>query len=291
MIGIVDQPIANALDWTVCPPVRWLSSRFKVRYLADPFPWPGRSDIILCENYDFATSVGSIHRLGIKNGRIISEAEQNFSFSCHLSFPFLFMHEGEVYAMPESAAAQELSIFCWKETEQRWKKIATPLSGVAAADSVIFEEGGYFWIAYTDANLGAWDNLNLIYASSLTGSWRPHAANPVIRGLQHSRCGGTPFRKDGKLYRPAQDCTKRYGGALRIMRITECSIESFREEEATQIQPAHGKNPHGFHHLSAWGDKCLVDGKRMMFSPTMVLDKAMRRLLRTMDFFSPPASK
>jgi hypothetical protein len=280
MIGVIDQPIASAVQWKTCPPIRWLSARSQRRYLADPFPWPGSSDEVLCENYDFTTRLGCIKRLKIKDDRIVSETIEKFPLPGHLSFPFLFEHEGSAYALPESAAAREMSLFRWEPEKKEWNKIASPLKDVAAADSVLFRFGDLFWIAYTDVEMTAAGNLNLLYAPSLAGPWQPHASNPVVRGTESSRCGGTPFYVGDTLYRPAQDCSRCYGWALRIMRILECSPAAFREEEVARVSPVGGENPHGIHTLSAWGDRCLVDGKRWMFSPGQVLGKIGRRLAR-----------
>lgn len=279
MIGVIDQPIGNALAWTKCPPVRWLSERSSKRYLADPFAWPDRLDTVLCENYDYDAELGSIHKLGIRGDRIVSEGVEAFSLPGHLSFPFLFGHEGAVYALPESSSARELTLFRWGPEKREWSKIVSLLRDVAAADSVLFQHNGLFWVAYTDVDQSATENLNLLYAPSLTGPWQKHPLNPVVRGAEISRCGGTPFVAGGKLYRPVQDCSSCYGGAIRIMEVVACSPEVFCEREVTVILPKKGgMNPHGLHTLSAWGDRCLVDGKRMVFSPGHVLKKIRRRL-------------
>ncbi|MDD4616419.1 MAG: hypothetical protein PHW76_04780 [Alphaproteobacteria bacterium] len=282
MIGVIDEPITNAINWKKCPPVRWLSGRSSKRYLADPFAWPGSCDTVFCEEYDYKTKIGSIKRLKIKNDRIIFENAETFPLKGHLSFPFLFEREGTVYALPESSAARELALFKWEPISNEWVKIASPLEGAATADSILFEHGGLFWIAYTEVSdvHPAHDNLNLLYSTTFEGPWQPHKANPVIRGSSCSRCGGTPFYIDGVLYRPAQDCSRCYGGALRLMRVLECSPESYREEEASFLSPTDFQNPDGLHTLSAWGDRCLVDGKRHVFSPMEVLRKLSRRIAR-----------
>jgi hypothetical protein len=88
------------------------------------------------------------------------------------------------------------------------------------------------------------------------------------------------FEVGGKLYRPAQDCARRYGGALRIMEITEWTVNAYRESEVTHITPSSAAYPDGFHSLVAWGeDHCLVDGMRLTFSARLVWSKLKRRVL------------
>ena len=284
MIGVIDAPIANAPAWTSCPPIRWLAPSPRNGYLADPFGWPGRDNLILCEHYDFATEIGTLRRLTVDGDRIVGERNEPLPLPCHLSFPYLFDHDGAVYLMPESCGARRLALFRWHEETKSWDEVSpAPLEGVAAADSVLFEHDGLFWIAYTDVDLGAADNLNLVYASRLEGPWTPHPANPVRRGAESSRCGGTPFRAEGALYRPAQDCSETYGGGLRLMRVLECSPARYREEEVVRLKPSDRQKPHGLHSLCAWGDRCLVDGKRMEISPRQIMKKAVRRLLRALS--------
>jgi hypothetical protein len=277
MIGIVDAPIETSLQWTSCPQVRWIGERSEKRYLADPFMWPGDASAILCEDYNFRMELGSIKRLMLEDTRIVQESPVRIPPPGHASYPFLFAHDGNVYCLPETSAVRCLMLLSWEN--RSFREVSTPLANTAAADSVLFTHEGRFWIAYTDTDIGRFDNLNLCYAESLAGPWRQHPGNPVKLDPRSSRAGGTPFSANGRLYRPAQDCSETYGGAIRIMRIAECTPERYREEEVTRIAPEQGgANPHGFHTLSAFGDACLVDGKRMMFSPADIYRKVKKRL-------------
>lgn len=280
MIGVIDEPIANAVKWKKIPSIRWISRRSSTGYLADPFPWPGEPETVLCERYDFKSEIGAIKRLRIKNNCIVSEAFEEMPLFGHLSYPFLFEHDGTVYALPESSAARELALLQWKPDRKEWEKKTTLLKNKAVADSTIFKHGGFFWIAYTETEQNPADNLNLLYASSLDGPWHEHPDNPVARGAKSSRCAGTPFLVDGVLHRPAQDCSRRYGGGIRLKRVLTCSPTLFEEEEVAYLGPADKENPHGIHTLSAWGDKCLVDGKRHVFIGWIVWRKIVRRLSR-----------
>lgn len=285
MIGWIDQPIENAIHWKTCPPIHWMGQHSDKRYLADPFAWPGQKDIILCENYDFQTRLGTLHMLNIKGGAILSEREIALPLLGHLSFPFMFKNGENIFLIPESCAARRVTIFQWHLKEQAWREFATPLSDTAAADSVLFEHEGYFWLAYTNTDLSPFDNLNLCYAPTLQGPWLKHQGNPVKRDLRTARCGGTPFRVGEKFYRPAQDCSETYGGAIIIMEIVECSPSIFREKEVTLIAAQRdGMNPHGLHTLAAWGNKCLVDGKRMMFSPSFFVKRLGRFIKKSFLF-------
>jgi hypothetical protein len=84
----------------------------------------------------------------------------------------------------------------------------------------------------------------------------------VKTDVRNSRPGGTPFVHEGRLYRPAQDCSVRYGWRLVINEIVELSASDFREVPVRVIGPLEASPyPHGFHTLSACGPFTLVDAK------------------------------
>lgn len=277
MIGIVKKPIESSLQWKTLPEVHWLGPREKHRYLADPFALPDDPSVLYCEEFDYETQLGKLISLEIENGRITQELEMRQPLPGHLSYPYLFKHDGKTYALPESCSARTLELFLLQDGE--WVPHSTILNNTAAADSILFEYNGLFWVAYTDVDLGGFDNLNLLFATSLEGPWQTHPQNPVSLDPRTSRCGGTPFTVINTLYRPAQDCSRTYGGSIRIMEILECTPERYEEVETTHILPSPGLNPHGFHTLSMCGDYCLIDAKRMQCSPKHIWRKIKRRLM------------
>jgi hypothetical protein len=278
MVGIIEQPIANSLTWTQVPPIHWLASFDSKYYLADPFPWPGSADTLLCEEYNVIERQGHIVALKCDASGIIDRIKIDLPVAGHLSFPFIFMHDGQVYLMPESCIANRLEIFRWLEQNGQWVSHASVFKNKAVADAALFEKDGLFWISYTDVSEDPHDNLNLIYASDLTGPWTPHPLNPVRRGRESSRNAGGLFEVNGKLYRPAQDCSKAYGGAIRIMEVTVCTPKQYLEKEITHITPVSPTYPDGLHTLQAWGDKCLVDGMKVVFSPQLLWRKIRKRM-------------
>ncbi|MFO1242196.1 MAG: hypothetical protein U1E36_03210 [Rickettsiales bacterium] len=276
MIGRVYQPIQVSLTWKKLPYIEWIGTREAHRYLADPFALPGDDTVIFCEEFDYKTQLGRLISLEVDGKTITQELEIPPPLPGHLSFPYTFEHEGNIYALPESCSARTLQLF--RLEDGHWQLHTTILENKAAADSILFQHAGKFWVAYTDVDIDPFDNLNLCYADLLQGPWQAHAGNPVVLDPRRARCGGTPFLVHGKLYRPAQDCSEVYGGSIRIMEILTCDPERYEEREITHILPEPGLNPHGFHTLSMSGDTCLIDAKRMMFSTKHLMRKIKNRL-------------
>ena len=72
------------------------------------------------------------------------------------------------------------------------------------------------------------------------------------------------FAHQGALFRPAQDCSRRYGGAIAINRIVDLTPTRFREETISVLRPSPSWAwPDGMHTLNALDDVVIVDALRV----------------------------
>jgi hypothetical protein len=184
-----------------------------------------------------------------------------------MSYPFLFRHEGEIYCVPETSEAREVALYQAERFPYRWTRVCTLLADVAALDPTLFQWEGRWWLMCTHGDSRPQETLFIYYSHSLRGPWAAHRRNPVVIDIRSARPAGTPFLHRGALYRPAQDCSGRYGGSITVTRVLELSPASFRQEIVRTVRPdLHGPYRHGMHTLSAAGDITLVDGCRLIFS-------------------------
>jgi hypothetical protein len=169
------------------------------------------------------------------------------------------------------------------DKDGRWHSPVTILNDVGAADPVIFQWQGRFWLAYADTDLGAQDTLCLAHADRIEGPWEPHRGPPRLHDKGGARLAGRYFEHEGVLYRPGQDCRATYGAATVLYRVDECSETAYRETLVKTLSPdPHGPLPHGLHTLSAWGDRTLVDGKRMIMNTPVLRRRVASRLGRVL---------
>lgn len=204
----------------------------------------------------------------------------------HRSYPYLFAHDGQVYCVPEASETGRVTLYRAVHPPGEWEEVATLMDGVSAVDTTIFRHDGLWWMMYTDGREGPHHVLYARHAEHLEGPWRPHAANPVKVDIHTARPAGTPFRVDGRLIRPAQDCGRRYGEAVVLNRVLALTPDRFVEEPVRRVGPfREGPYPDGMHTLSRVGpDLTLVDGNRVRFSPRESLRRCgwlYRRLFRT----------
>jgi hypothetical protein len=100
-------------------------------------------------------------------------------------------------------------------------------------------------------------------ADSPLGPWRPHPGNPVQSDIRYTRPGGRLFRHGGKLLRPAQDCSLRYGGALWLMEVTAMTPQAYSEIPIRRLDPLDLPGNLCLHHRDATQRFEFVDGMRL----------------------------
>jgi hypothetical protein len=185
----------------------------------------------------------------------------------HLSYPQTFANDGTIYCLPEQSQARKVALYRLDPASLALTSPVTLLEGVAGVDCTIFRHDSYWWILGCDND--DMDQVKLFgwFSERLEGPWCPHPLNPLKTDAAGSRPAGSVFVHDGRLYRPAQDCSRTYGGAVVINEILELSPERFRERWVARIEPKPGSPyPDGVHTISSIGDRTVIDAKRHEFS-------------------------
>jgi hypothetical protein len=269
-IGVIEQPICRLVAAFNPAAIRWLDVPFE-GFLADPFglPGPDGSPTILAEAFPWKERRGHIAAIASRRDGTASITPTSLTFDTHVSYPQIIEHGGEIYCIPESAAQGRVQLFRALEFPSRWAFDRVLLEGFAGADTTVIRYRQRWWMFTCNHADQDEAKLFIFHSAELHGPWTPHALNPVKCDLRSSRPAGTPFRgEDGALYRPAQDCSQVYGGALVINRVTRLTPDEFREEVAAHLRPdPAGPCPDGLHTLSAVGGMTLVDGKRHELLP------------------------
>jgi len=87
----------------------------------------------------------------------------------------------------------------------------------------------------------------------------------------------------GVLQLPVQDCTRTYGGGVRLLQVRELKPDRFEAEAQGLLAPPPqaGAYRAGLHTLSACGDHTLIDVKRIDRSARGLVIALQRRLGRS----------
>jgi hypothetical protein len=257
---IVERGAIDHAATTWCPPHR------PGFFIADPFGWErDGKEQILVEEYD-QTTRGWISRLARPRPGGPLELAVEIEEPHHMSYPCLYREDDQVYCVPETYQAGGACLYRLG-SNGRWDLVRTIVEG-PIVDPTLFRHGGYYWLLCTHQDDGSWGNQKLhgYRAESLTATWTPHPLNPLKSDITSCRPAGRPFEIGGVLYRPSQDCSRTYGGAVVINRVDRLSPTEFSESVAATIRPLEsGPYPHGLHTINRVTDGTVIDGKRFIF--------------------------
>lgn len=257
--------VAFAFGQSVNPELRGFARLVppRERDWADPFPLEhnGRHYIFF-EEVPFATRKGRIAMVEVDRAGRWSAPQPVLERDYHLSYPFLFEHEGRLYMIPESAERRTVELWRCVDFPLQWQLERVLLDGVRLADVTLHRAGERWWMFASCApgESGHFDDeLCLFSAERLAGPWQPHARNPVKSDPRGSRPAGRLFLRNGELYRPAQICVPRYGAGLAVHRVVRLCQQEYAERPVERIVPAPASGLLGLHTMNHAGDLVVVD--------------------------------
>jgi hypothetical protein len=251
--GTSDGPARGAFQ-TLSPPTD--------RYWADPFPVRVGNDwYIFHEELPFATGKGRIVvTLLDAAGKAVGPIpvlEQDY----HMSYPFVFQWDGDWFMIPQTAS-RRIELYHCRRFPSQWNLERVLIPDVTASDPTLAFLHGRWWLfANVPAYGVTWhhDELQLFHADSPLGPWAPHRNNPIKSDVRSARPAGRIFERDGQFYRPAQDCSQRYGYAVSINRILSLDAETYQEVEVDRIVPNGRPNVIGVHTFNRADDITVID--------------------------------
>lgn len=236
-------------------------------YFADPFLWDhGGETFCFFEEYVYATGQGHISAGRLVEGELV-DVRPVLQTGYHLSFPFLFAHDGDLYMLPETSQVRRLEVWKCVRFPDRWERFATALDGVSASDSTLNLIDGTWWL-FTNLSRDPFIDMNSeLYVFRVDGpamtKIEPHAFNPVVIDSNRARNAGRILDIDGKRYRPCQENSHgRYGYGLRLMEIRRLSLDDYDEVEARAIAPDFEPGITGCHHLDMRNDHIVIDVRK-----------------------------
>jgi hypothetical protein len=180
----------------------------------------------------------------------------------HLSYPFVFEHDGQLWMLPESARARSVELYRCVDFPLVWKREHVLIDGLRLVDATLYKGADRWWM-FANSAAGESrmfdDELHLFHAEKLTGEWLPHPKNPVKSDARSSRPAGRLFERDGVLFRPAQVCVPRYGAGLAIQRVLKLTPQDYAERQVERLLADPAAGLFGLHTMNRAGDLTVVD--------------------------------
>lgn len=150
----------------------------------------------------------------------------------HLSYPNIFQYDSDIYIIPESYVAGEISVYKATNFPIKWEKIKTLEDDIIAVDStpVNADKTPYLLSYRFSDNIESLELLKFEDGNLQTCFTLEDTNNQL-------RPGGNFFKVNNVLYRPAQDCKNGYGSALNFYRVDEISNNTYTESLEKKITP------------------------------------------------------
>lgn len=237
----------------------------KNEFWADPFIFKHKEGVyIFFENYDYRTKRGKISCGKIKNKELVDVIDV-LNFEYHLSFPFIFEENGELFLMPETKENNRLELYRCVGFPAKWELYATAFEGEKVVDAFFYsDENNQKWMFVNkaaDLNTTADNELFIYKVESLKlNNLEPHKLNPVIINSRKARNGGAIFRYKDEIYRPSQaNIDGVYGRALHINKIEKLTIDEYIEKDIITVYPNFHKGLIAMHHLHQSDGMFVID--------------------------------
>lgn len=165
----------------------------------------------------------------------------------HLSFPFVFEDNGNIYMIPESQESDSIRLYQANDDLTSFSYVRTIMKKEHSkdihynlCDSHIYKkENKYYLFTSYQKN---WMYHQELYVSSdlFREEFVRHPMSPICISNEFGRNGGSLIIFNEKLFRVTQDCQRNYGDNISLMEITKLSENEY--EEHLFLQDVFPKN-------------------------------------------------
>ena len=242
---------------------QWLESH-KGHFYADPFVIDRDGQHwLFFEDYEYQRRLGRIACAAVSTSGDIGEVRIVLEAASHLSYPHVFADGGSLYMIPESGSERLVRLYRCVKFPQQWTPVADLFHGPAFDTSICQHDGLWWFFTTLQDPRGQGVALYLFFSESLTGKWQYHPANPISYDARNARCAGRLFKSDGKLIRPSQNGTIRYGYSFALNEVVTLTPSEYEERAILTVQPGFFGNLLATHTYNRDGSIEAIDGQRL----------------------------
>lgn len=256
--------VPNGLDGLIASDIHWINKgKYTNKWFADPFILDLTESVItlLVEEFDYAIGRGRIAKLLVdRHTMVITDCKVILDLDTHLSFPFIWRHNDEIYVAPENYKSGGWNLYRYNRQSDLLEFIVK-LSDLPLTDASILNINDSTFVFSTlephpnGTTLGVWKAISPVF---------PQLSNdPFVRiefNENIARNAGEFFAYNNKLIRPAQESNQTYGHALVFQEI------NFDDKYITFNELFRYKSPHpkynkGIHTFNTYNGSAIIDVK------------------------------
>lgn len=203
-------------------------------WFADPFVFEHNNKLyIFYEAFDLVEKIGKLG-YSVLEGEKFSDPQIVIVEKCHLSFPYIFVYNDDIYIMPESSGDYNLKLYRAINFPDKWEIKKKALPDVYACDSIFVEKESQKYLLTNEMfhntpvgkSSACWVK-NYIY--KVDGIDFNDSGTKVCEGDFGTRNAGAMLNIDGKTFRIGQDCRNNtYGKGMVLFEIK--NLTPYEEE-------------------------------------------------------------
>lgn len=225
---------------------------------------------IFVEEFVFKKDRGHISVIEMQKSGKYSDPVMVLDEPFHLSYPYVFDHNGTVYMIPETYQANSINLYECTVFPTEWKHRETLMDKVKAVDSTLLFSRDKWWLFTNISEPEGTFNSNELFVffsdKLIDGIWHSHPMNPVITDIKRARSAGKIFEQNGVLYRPSQCGVPTYGYGIKLNEIVTLTENDYQEKEIAFIEPGWDKKLKGVHTFCYENGLTMIDGYYHTFS-------------------------
>ncbi len=218
---------------------------------------------VFVEEMPYKTMTGHLAVLDMDREGNVTKSTKILDTGSHLSYPHIFKIDDTYYMIPESGASRKISLYKATNFPYEWELEMHLMEDVKSADTTLLHHNGKWWMFVNideDQNTLLYNELFLFYADDFkTTEWTPHPQNPIVSNVASSRPAGNIIHHNGKLIRPAQKSSLRYGHGTYFNEIELLTENEYQEKEVGSIIPNWDKAIGGTHTFNQCADLTIID--------------------------------
>lgn len=244
--------------------IRWIKSEsLKDNWIADPFilSVDDRSIRILAEQ--LYKGVGRLVLLEVNLASLeISRLKVLLQLPSHLSFPYIWREDGDIFIMPENVVSGQLKIWRY-DVENEILDVPREVVDAPLEDAQICKIGDKYYImgvkyVHNDYFMCT-KHLEIYSAGSLFGPYSH--LQTIDNELRLERGAGMIWHDGDSIIRPAQNCENGYGTNLLFYRMKLQEDGTFSEELEYEYYPdKNHPRSRAFHTFNEKDGYVVVDG-------------------------------
>lgn len=256
--------------------VHWVKNPYSDRWFADPFILDVTDSYIyvLVEEFYDPIFRGRISKLTInRKGYSIEKSECVLELPTHLSFPSIRRGGKKIFIIPENSESGQSVEYEYEPNTNKCEK-SRVICEKPLTDAILTNLFGNELIFTTI--FPSHDKLEVFSKNEDEEFF--HKEDTVSFEEDIARNAGDWFEYKGDIYRPAQDCTKVYGGAIILQKVIK-NEKGFTFENIKRIESTSAKYNIGCHTLNTYKGITVLDAKAKRHPVLFKLYRTIRPLL------------